>query len=76
MLQVLFCVDSFGIFGVIKGLAVSLGAMLAPLLANPITLIIAAIVAIIGGIIYIFKDEIMAKSKITFSFLKSYKLYR
>ena len=53
----------FGIFGVIKGLAVSLGAMLAPLLANPITLIIAAIVAIIGGIIYIFKDEIMAKFK-------------
>tara|TARA_B100000424_G_scaffold237524_1_gene203069 strand:- start:59 stop:1570 length:1512 start_codon:yes stop_codon:yes gene_type:complete len=53
----------FGIFGVIKGLAIKLAALLAPLLANPITLIIAAIVAIIGGIIYIFKDEIMAKFK-------------
>ena len=53
----------FGIFGVIKGLAMGLKALLAPLIANPIGLAIAAIVAAVAFLVYYFRDEILAKFK-------------
>ena len=55
----------FSIFGVIKGLAMGLKAFLAPIIAflGPVGLAAAAIAAITLGIIYIFRNEIMAKFK-------------